>query len=189
MGTKTKEKHFYSPTKQKVLLLLAAGLALGLSHSFRKQIYILRAIKREWKWVNRSYLYRILREFREERLIDYREREDGTINVVLSEKGRQRSLSFKFDTLAIKAPDRWDGKWRTVLYDIPEKKKPAREALRAKLKELGFYEWQKSVWVHPFPCRDEIDFVIEVFDLRPYVRYAEFIQTTNEAELKLYFNL
>jgi len=38
------------------------------------------------------------------------------------------------------------------------------------LKKIGFYPFQKSVMVHPFECRDEMDFVIEFFNLRPYVR-------------------
>ena len=75
------------------------------------------------------------------------------------------------------------------MYDIPISKNKARNAIRSKLNQLGFKEWQKSVFVHPYPCQDEINFVIEFFDLRPYVRYAELINPTNEAELKLHFKL
>lgn len=182
-------KRIYSPTKQKVLLLLAAGLALGLSRSPRRHGYILRTATRDWKKINRHYLYRILKEFREERLVSYQERDGGKIDIILTEEGGRRSLSFSLETMAIKRPGKWDGGWHVVLYDIPEKKKAAREALRKKLKALGFYEWQKSVFIYPYPCRDEIDFIVEVFDLRPCVRYAELAHPTNEAELKLHFKL
>lgn len=179
----------YSPAKQKVLLLLAAGLALGLSRSPLTHWRILRSPPRALRDIDRQYLYRILREFRKERLVSYRERDNGNIDIVLTEEGKRRTLVFKLDSLQIKKPGKWDGWWRVVLYDIPEKKKLAREALRGKLKKLGFREWQKSVWVHPYPCRDKIDFIVEVFDLRAHVRYAEFIKPTNEAELKLRFKL
>ena len=56
-----------------------------------------------------------------------------------------------------------DGEWRIVIFDIPEKFKKAREALRMKLKELGFLELQKSVFIFPYECEDEINFIVEVF--------------------------
>ena len=39
-----------------------------------------------------------------------------------------------------------------------------------KLKELGFLELQKSVLVLPYECEDEINFIMEVFLIRPFVR-------------------
>ena len=178
-----------SPIKQKVLLLLTAGVVLGLSRSFRNQRHILKVLPKAWKEINRQYLYRIIREFHRDRLVSYDEQSDGTINLVLTEEGKKRVLSFQIDQMEIKRPTEWNGKWSLVTYDIPEKNKPAREALRNKLKELGFYEWQKSVFVYPFPCRDEIDFIVEFFEIRSFVRYAELINPTNEAELKFHFEL
>lgn len=40
----------------------------------------------------------------------------------------------------------WDGKWRVVIWDIPEKRRMARDLLRYKLKQLGFSQLQKSIW-------------------------------------------
>ena len=76
-----------------------------------------------------------------------------------------------------------------VLFDIPEKRKPAREALRKTLKRLGFYEFQKSVLVHPYECQDELDYVIEFFRLRPYVRTMEVVALDNEPHLKNIFKV
>ena len=83
----------------------------------------------------------------------------------------------------------WDGKWRTVIFDIPEKLKSARNALRDKLKEVGFHELQKSVFVFPYECKDEIDFIIEFFNLRQYVRYGIFDFIDNDLHLRKTFNL
>ena len=41
----------------------------------------------------------------------------------------------------------WDGKYRLVLFDIPEKNRVVRDNFRNKLKQLGFIGWQQSVWV------------------------------------------
>src|SRR3989344_902599 len=187
---KKRGKRIYSPTKQKILLLLATGVALGLRKStIGQQVKIIQRAAKEWAGINRHYLYRCLREFYDDRLVEYDENDDGNIKIVLSEQGKKRVLRFKIDQLTLPKLPHWDNQWRVVLYDIPEKKKPAREALREKLKELGFYEWQKSVFIYPFPCRDEIDFLIEFFEGWPYVRYAELNHPTNETELKLQFEL
>lgn len=51
----------------------------------------------------------------------------------------------------------WDGKWRVVVFDIPEKQRHLRDGLRLELKELGFGCWQRSVWVTPFDIMRELN--------------------------------
>ncbi|MBI4999329.1 hypothetical protein HZB97_00975 [Candidatus Gottesmanbacteria bacterium] len=58
--------------------------------------------------------------------------------------------------LAKRLEKKWDGKWRMVIFDIPEITRVKREALRKKLKDLGFAQWQKSVYVTPFDVGQEI---------------------------------
>ena len=82
-----------------------------------------------------------------------------------------------------------DGKLRIIIFDIPEKFRWGRDALRKKLKELGFCEFQKSVFVFPYDCKDEIDFIIEFFNIRKYVRYGVFDYVDNAVHLKEFFNL
>ena len=63
--------------------------------------------------------------------------------------------------MRINKPKKWDRKWRIILFDIPEKIRKARDVFRYHLNQLGFYEFQKSVFVHPYNCKDEIDYLIE----------------------------
>ena len=49
------------------------------------------------------------------------------------------------------------------MFDIPDERKIKREALRGKLKQLDFTMIQKSVWLHPFPCYDELEMLKEFF--------------------------
>src|SRR3989344_3419862 len=58
----------------------------------------------------------------------------------LTAKGKERFLQHQFNILALPRAKRWDGKWRIVLFDIPEPKKKIRDSLRRKLKALGFLE-------------------------------------------------
>jgi hypothetical protein len=184
-----KKRKMTSPIKQKALLLLLGGVGLSLVRSAGKQKYILKQIGKEWRQIDRQYLYQILHEFYYERLVDYKENRDGTINIIITEQGKKRALVFDYDRLKLSKQSRWSGTWHLVLYDIPEGRKRVRDAFRQKLVELGFYEWQKSVFVYPFSCRDEINFVVEFLEIRPYVRYGELRSPTNEAELKLHFHL
>lgn len=186
---KQRKPRLYSPMKQKVLLLLAAGVSLSFAGTLGRQWRILEDIPREWKKINRQYLYRIVHEFYDRDMVDVKENKGGTVTISLTEQGRERAVIFDDRKMRIERPSRWDGRWHVVLFDIPEKYKKARESLRLKLRELGFCQLQKSVFVHPYPCREHIDFIAAYFDIRLYVRYAIFTDITNEAELRLHFGL
>lgn len=64
---------------------------------------------------------------------------------------------------------KWDGKWRFVIFDIPEKAKGVRDRLRSKLKELGFGMWQKSVYVTAYDFMSEMNEYLEEQELYPLV--------------------
>jgi len=90
---------------------------------------------------------------------------DNQFYISLTEKGRKKAGRFQIDSLKINKPKKWDKKWRIVMFDISQLKKIYRETFRGKLKDLGFYSLQKSIWVHPFNCRDEIELLKEFFGL------------------------
>ena len=176
-------------TKQKILLLLLGGVALGLSKSPKGYFKILKSIPEDWRQIKTERLYRIVREFYNDRLVDYKEDKDGFVKIVLTKEGEKKALKFKLDEMEIKKPAKWDGEWRIVIFDIPERFKTAREALRLKLKELGFLELQKSVFVLPYECEDEVNFIMEVFLIRPFVRFVRAKSFTNEEQLKIKFDI
>ena len=177
-----------SDIKQKILLLLMAGLALSFAYSYRRQWKILKEVSREWKKIDKKKLRDEIRQLYQSKLISKKENSDGSHTLLLTEKGKLKALTYRFHQMKIKK-DFWDGKWRIVSFDIPEKKKRARQSLREKLKDLGFCELQKSVFIFPYECKKEIEFVIEFFNLREYVRFGilEFID--NELHLKRVFGL
>lgn len=88
------------------------------------------------------------------RLIYYA-KDRGYINSKLQTTvaGAKRLSKLDFTNLEMKKP--WDRKWRIVMYDIPEDKKTAREQIRRLIKQLGFVQLQRSVWVHPLPCLEQ----------------------------------
>jgi len=177
------------PMQKKILLLLVGGLTLSLTH--RPDVYfrVVKKIAKEWKKINELSLRRSIKRLYQSKLIDYKENKDGTVKLVLSENGKNKILKYNLDKIEIKKPIRWDKLWRLVIFDIPEDKSPGRKALAAKLKELGFYPMQKSVFIHPYECKAEIDFITEIFELAPYVRFLKVKSVDTELDLKNKFNL
>lgn len=63
------------------------------------------------------------------------------ITIKLTDTGRT-ALLLTDDTV-----ENWDGKWRIVVFDIPEQKRIIRNLFRRNLKKWGFKGLQKSVWI------------------------------------------
>ena len=177
-----------NPIREKILLLLFTGLALGFTYSPQRQYKILKAVAKEWRKIDEKKLKQEIRNLYKSRLIESKENPDGSFAYVLTDKGKLKVLTYHFQKMKIKK-NSWDEKYRLVIFDIPEKLKKARDALRWKLKELGFFELQKSVFVFPYECKNEIDFVIEFFNLRKYVRYGILEFVDNDLHLRKIFKL
>ena len=175
--------------KKKVLLLLFAGLSLGLTRSPKKHWWILKQIPKEWRKEDRQALERAINSLYVSHLVQEKQHKDGTTTLILSENGKQRALRFNIDKIEIKKPTTWDEKWRIVMFDIPEKLKRLRESLRFHFKEIGLIELQKSVLVFPYPCNNEIEFILELYNARKYVRFVLAETIDNEAHLLKKFNL
>ena len=177
------------PVSKKILLLLGGGLALSLTR--RPDVYfsIAKNIAKEWKKINERSLREAIKNLYKSKMVDYKENSDGTVNLVLAEGGKSKILKYNLDKIEIKKPIQWDKLWRLVIFDIPEDKNIGRKALAAKLKELGFYPMQKSVFIHPYECKDEIDFITEIFELAPYVRFLRVKDVDIELDLKNKFHL
>jgi len=175
--------------QQKVLLLLLGGLALGLSGSPKKYFQIIKGIKEGWREIDNRALRRAIRGLYQSKLISEKQNSDGTITMILTDQGKKKALTYNLDKMEIKKPGQWDKKWRVVLFDIPNNRKRIRDALRYHLKNLGFYEFQESVFVHPYDCKDEIDYLIEFYDIRKFVRFIIAEEIDNELDLKYHFKI
>lgn len=114
---------------------------------------------------------------------------DGKARVKLTNKGRKRILEMSLEIVKIKKPAKWDGKWRIVIFDIPVEKNLAREALRSKMKNLGFCQLQKSVWINPYECEDEILFISEAYEVERHIEIITAENLLHEKEIRRAFNL
>lgn len=107
-------------------------------------------------------------------LVKVVENSDGSFCVSLSEKGLKRGVAASFETMSIPRQRSWDKRWRIVLYDIPEQHVASRRFLLEKLKTLNFYMLQRSMWVYPYPCLEQIELIKHVLpEIAPHVVLLE----------------
>lgn len=123
------------------------------------------------------------------RLIILKEQKKRKFVIELTENGKRKIQEIQFKDLTIQKVAKWDGLWRIVIFDIPEKIKWVRQVLRKKLQEWNFYQLQKSVWVCPYPCEKEIGILVGLFDISPYVNIVKAAEIKNDGELRRHFHL
>ena len=86
-------------------------------------------------------------------------------------------------------PSFWDKKWWLVSYDLPEKMGNLRDGIRKYLLYLGFFPINKSVYLHAYPCNEQIEFLREYFGIGEYIRIFKVDRIENDKEFKEYFDL
>lgn len=83
----------------------------------------------------------------------------------------------------------WDGKWFLVFFDVPEIQRNKRDYLRRFLKEIGFYPYQKSVYLFPYECEKEVSLIKKIVEGAKYMKYIIAEKIEDEEEVKKFFNL
>ncbi|MCL5784559.1 MAG: hypothetical protein M1142_04375 [Patescibacteria group bacterium] len=144
------------PSKRKALtdlVLLALEKSVDGYVSFEDFIYnplLERPVKK-------PALSQVIKRLREKGFIEFVKDEELILR--LTDSGKDRALWAKMRS----GDEKWDGKWRLVVWDIPEKRRQARDLLRFKLKQLGFKQWQQSIWASKINCTKLLrDFIKQV---------------------------
>lgn len=117
--------------------------------------------------LKKSALSQALKRLREGGLVELID--DQELAYRITDKGRERSVlaSLQFDQ------ENWDGKWRLVIFDVPEKRRQARDLLRSKLKQWGFIHFQHSVWGSKKNCTKPLRDFIRSVGIEDWVMVVE----------------
>ena len=91
--------------------------------------------------------------------------------------------------MKIERPIIWDKLWRMFSFDIPEDKKVIRDGIREHFLKLGFYELHDSVFVYPFDCFKEVEYISELHDVRKHIRFILATHIDNAPHLKKFFRI
>jgi len=177
---------------REILFMVAVGPIL-LSSLFLpnapKMLKPLIKWRKNWGKFDRQRIREAINRLNQKRLIELTQKGDN-LYIEITENGKKLIKNFDYDNIELPSYKKWDKKWRLVIFDIPEKKKKERRAFSVKLKDLGFYPLQESVFIYPYDCHNEIDFVCAFLSVDRYVVYC-IVETIDKREGKLrkIFNL
>lgn len=195
MRSNKNDKKKIDPKVKDILVLLGAGAFLagsiimpGLPLLAKPFLDRKREEERnEWKKFNTWRLRQVLKRLHEEKLVEVFETKDGQA-VKITSRGKQRLLLYNIDDLVL-VKKKWDKKWRIIIYDVDESKKYLRDVFQLMLRKLEFLQLQKSVYLTPYPCENEIEYLRQIYDLGKNVAILTINGLENEQAYKEYFGL
>lgn len=115
--------------------------------------------------------------------------ENNPKTVSLTARGEALLARLSIGTTKYKPPEKWDKRWRIVIFDIAEKKKRARDRLRDMLRRIGFLKLQSSVWIFPHDCEDIVRLIKVDFALEKEVLYIVAEDIEGDFGLRRHFHL
>ncbi|MBI4050781.1 MAG: hypothetical protein HY396_02280 [Candidatus Doudnabacteria bacterium] len=174
---------------EKILKILLFGLAVPAFFLSPFGLYNLVRGSLAY-YFHKSDFHREIKRLEKKKYIALTKTPDGWM-IRLLKKGerykKQIEAKDKIENIRLPTNQAWDGKWRLFVFDIPEEKRYVRDLLRDKLKELGLYNAQRSVFVYPYDCRNELAFISNYFNLYKYTTYAQADYIDIDRELRHHF--
>ena len=147
---------------------------------------VLRELKKpkEKRLVAESAMYRARRELANKGLISY---QNGFWRI--TERGKAELKHKEITSGKLSHPDKWDKKWRILIFDIREEKKQLREKIRRTLVAMGFRHLQDSVWIFPYNCEDFVALLKADFKIGRELVYIIADAVESDIELRKLFGL
>lgn len=107
----------------------------------------------------------------------------------LTAEGEKILRRWELSSYELKKPRKWDGKWRMIIFDIPEKKRRIRKQITALFNQAGFHRLQDSVWVYPYNCEDIIGLMKTDFGVGKEILYVIADEIENDKHFRHEFGL
>ena len=133
---------------------------------------VLKAILKDYKRKKSYDIYKSLHYLHDRGYVEFVSLGNVT-KVKITHKGREIMKQVDIETIELTKPNSWDEKCRVVIFDVPNWKNRNRAAFTDKLKEIGFRMIQKSVWVYPYPCHEEIMILRKFYEIEREVTFLE----------------
>ena len=96
-------------------------------------------------------------------------REHKEARYSLTEQGAAALVLTDFRTL--RRAREWDGRWHLVTFDIPERLRYSRDALRKQLLFLGYGMLQSSVMISPYDKRAAVKELVADYGIEDHVEF------------------
>ena len=191
MDNEEKTKLYISKTLRIVLGVVAFAGLLSVAMVAPNVVQIIKSFNKKNKRYEYNFERKIpqaLKILKEKGLVVIRKKEEGGF-VELTEKGKGIVEKIKIGEMKIKKPPKWDGLWRVVIFDIKESRRRARDLFRLQIRNLGFKQIQKSIWVYPYPCEEVIKLFKSDLFIGKDILYIKAKEIENDDWLKREFGL
>jgi DNA-binding transcriptional regulator PaaX len=171
----------------KLLKMVAVGaliIGMGAAPSPRAMGNIFRELRMTDTPRNRRWIKRRLKALHERRYVEMRDDSNS-----LSELGQRMVDEERLWELAAHMPKQWDGLWHLVVFDIPKERSHTRIPFVRLLQHLGFVYYQRSIWIHPYDCVDEVRTIALHYDIIEFVSFIIATQLDGSHEYRKHFKL
>ncbi len=142
----------------------------------------------QWERFNLWRLRAVLKRLQQQKMVKIIENDDLSI-VKLTDKGKTYYLKDQLEQMIENKPPKWDGYWRLIIYDIGKIRKCNQEIFRYALKRLKCLRLQDSVYLYPYPCFKEIEYLRQYYGIGEEVQVLTVLGIENEAAYKKYFQI
>lgn len=90
-----------------------------------------------------------------------------------------------------KGDEEWDGKWRAIIFDIPEANRKERNFLRRELKWMGLKELQHSIWITHYDMEKEFLSLLKLWhkDFKGDIRFLKIEKIVDDKDFIKEFDL
>ncbi len=175
---------------QKVILNTIAGvglitIAVMAPNALQAFGFVVKKEKRNKKW---QTVKNVLSRLEQQQIIFFDRTEKG-IFVRLTPKGKKIWSRVRLEEGGIPKAKKWDGKWRVLIFDIPENRKKLRDKVRNTLVHLGFVRLQNSVWIYPYECEEYVVLLKADFKIGKDLLYMIVETLENDRFLRKLFSL
>ncbi|QQG42426.1 MAG: hypothetical protein HYW15_02870 [Candidatus Giovannonibacteria bacterium] len=179
-----RKRIIYEPTLSDAALLILGGVSKIFIESFWPHPYYHTFCEHANKRSFRNAIDRL----RSRDLIVGERQKGGRVAFSLTKRG-QKLADRIFLKLKLAKAKKWDGKWRLLIFDIPERIRARRDFFRKELQDFGFYQLQKSVWAYPYPLPKDFFDLWSDFNLDNHLVAIESAKITEDENLRNFFSL
>ncbi|MEX2028171.1 MAG: hypothetical protein WD988_01575 [Candidatus Curtissbacteria bacterium] len=187
------------PKVKEILVMLGAGTFLAASLIMPGLPVVTKIIldlkeesqrnkdKRVWAKYNTWRLKQVIKRLHQQKLVEIGQ-EEGILVIKITEAGKNKLLKYNLENIKLDNSS-WDGKWRLIIYDVKTQKKKNSEMFRRMLNRLRILKLQKSVYLTPYKCKDEIEYLRQVYDIGEETMILTVGELENEQAYRTYFGL
>ncbi|PIS46655.1 MAG: CRISPR-associated endonuclease Cas2 [Elusimicrobia bacterium CG08_land_8_20_14_0_20_51_18] len=158
----------------KILLILETFYGVKYGYNIGRKFYLLENFPERWRRIGGKYAAKKLSYLKQKGYLSAEKEKTGK-RYKLTPRGLIKLIRLRtLKNHKIGTPLKPDKKYKILFFDIPENRKKERDRFRKFLKELGFHELQRSIFLSNLESPRELDAVLDFLGIREYALFGNF---------------